>query len=108
MNMLLLLYTYNSELRTTGTKGVIMDTNELYLEIFREVLSKQDIRVTFPTLEGVDLKRLTDSICYRALCRIRDYIRDDSLSDPECFQKIEQILVTLEALGSSGGSRHDF
>ena len=85
-----------------------MDTNELYLEIFREVLSKQDIRVTFPTLEGVDLKRLTDSICYRALCRIRDYIRDDSLSDPECFRKIEQVICTLEDLGSSGDGRHDF
>ena len=33
-----------------------MSTNDLYLEIFREALSKQDIRVEFPTLAGVDLK----------------------------------------------------
>ena len=39
-----------------------METNELYLQVFREMLSKQDIRVTFPTLEGVDINKLMDSI----------------------------------------------
>ena len=29
-----------------------------------------------------------DSIYYRALNRIKGYIRDDSLSDPECFQQM--------------------
>lgn len=85
-----------------------MSTNDLYLEIFREVLSKQDIRVEFPTLAGVDLKELMNSIYYRALCRIRDIIRDETLSDPECFRQIEAVIVTLEHLGSSGGFRHDF
>ena len=85
-----------------------METNELYLQIFREVLSKQDIRVEFPTLEGVDLKELMDSIYYHALYRIREIIRDESLSDPECFRKIEQVICTLEDLGSSGDGRHDF
>lgn len=85
-----------------------MSTNDLYLEIFREVLSKQDIRVEFPTLAGVDLKELMDSICYRALRRIRNIIRDETLSDPECFRQIEAVISTFEQLGSGGGFRHDF
>ena len=76
-----------------------MSTNDLYLEIFREVLS---------TLAGVDLKELMDSICYRALCRIRNIIRDETLSDPECFRQIEAVISTFEQLGSGGGFRHDF
>ena len=68
-----------------------METNELYLQVFREMLSKQDIRVTFPTLEGMDINKLMDSIYYRALNRIKGYIQDDSLSDPECFRKSEQV-----------------
>lgn len=85
-----------------------METNKLYLQIFREVLSKQDIRVEFPTLEGVDLKELMDSIYYHALYRIREIIRDESLSDPECFKQIEEVICTFEQLGSGGGWRHDF
>lgn len=85
-----------------------MSTNDLYLEIFREVLSKQDIRVEFPTLAGVDLKELMNSICYRALCRIRNIIRDETLSDPECFRQIEAVISTFEQLGNGGGFRHDF
>ena len=85
-----------------------METNELYLQVFREMLSKQDIRVTFPTLEGVDINKLMDSIYYRALNRIKGYIQDDSLSDPECFKQIEEVICTFEQLGSGGGWRHDF
>ena len=76
-----------------------MEKNELFLEVFREVLSKQDIRVEFPSLIGVDVNKLMDSIYYRALNRIKGYIRDDSLSDPDCFQQIELVISTLEHLG---------
>ena len=85
-----------------------METNELYLQVFREMLSKQDIRVTFPTLEGMDINKLMDSIYYRALNRIKGYIQDDSLSDPEFFHTTAPVIYTLEDLGSSGGGRHDF
>ena len=87
---------------------IALEKNELFLEVFREVLSKQDIRVEFPSLIGVDVNKLMESIYYRALNRIKGYIRDDSLSDPECFQQIELVISTLEHLGSSGGFRHDF
>lgn len=80
---------------------------ELYKEILIEALSKERMEVFFPELE-IDGAKIVEMACYRALCRIRDIIRDERLSDGECFQKIEEIICTLEALGSGGGSRHDF
>lgn len=44
----------------------------------------------------------------RALLRIRDILADDSLSDAECFTRIEAIVALLEDLGVSCGGRHDF
>lgn len=44
----------------------------------------------------------------RALLRIRDILADDSLSDAECFARIEAIVALLEDLGISCGGRHDF
>jgi len=44
----------------------------------------------------------------RALRRIQTILADDTLSDPECFQKIEAIVSLLEDLGISCGGRHDF
>ena len=46
--------------------------------------------------------------CMAALSRIRAVLADDSLEDPECFERIERIVCELEALGVDCGSRHDF
>lgn len=46
--------------------------------------------------------------CYWALCRIKEILEDETLDDPQCFQKIEEIVCVLENLGSDGGLRHDF
>ena len=46
--------------------------------------------------------------CYRALCRIKEILEDETLEDPECFQKIEEIVCVLEELGADAGIRHDF
>ena len=80
---------------------------ELYQEMLVKLLEGETIQVTFPDLK-TDLAKLVESECYRALCRIKHIIEDDSLSDAECFQKIEHIIQTFEALGSDGGNRHDF
>ena len=80
---------------------------ELYVEMLKELLSRESIQVTFPNLT-LNQRDLLDSISYQALKRIRDIIRDDSLRDEECFQQIEAIVCLLESLGSSGGTRHDF
>ena len=80
---------------------------DLYLEMLREVLYKETVQVTFPNLT-VNQTELLNSIAYRALRKIRDIVRDDSLRDEECFQQIEAIVCVLESIGSSGGNRHDF
>ena len=59
-------------------------------------------------IEGLDIQKLVESSCYQALEQIRSILRDDSLSDPECFQKIEKIVEVYEHLGSGTGGRHDF
>ena len=63
------------------------------------------MEVTFPDLR-LDAQALVGEKCYRALEKIRDIIRDWSLTDPECYQKIEAIIWALEEVGSSGGVRH--
>ena len=80
---------------------------ELYKEIFIWALAKGEIKVTF---SGVDktVSEVIEGRCYQALQRIKAIIQDDSLEDPECFQKIEEVVCELESIGSSGGGRHDF
>lgn len=53
-------------------------------------------------------QKAVENECYKALQKIKAIISDDSLDDPECFIKIEEIVCALEAIGSSGSSRHDF
>ena len=44
----------------------------------------------------------------RALWKIREILADDTLEDPECFQRIEAIVSLLEDMGISCGGRHEF
>ena len=44
----------------------------------------------------------------RALRQIRDILADGTLSDENCFQRIEAIVRLLEDLGIDCGDRHDF
>ena len=80
---------------------------ELLKEIMIQVLMNEDIQISFPGLQ-LDLSGIVESKCYQALNRIKAIIEDDSLEDSECFMKVEEIVCTLEELGSDGGSRHDF
>ena len=80
---------------------------ELFNEIIAKILSQESVQITFPNL-NVDLSQAVESSCYCALQKIKAVIQDDSLSDAEYFMKIEEIIIILEELGSSGGFRHDF
>ena len=51
---------------------------------------------------------LTSDAVGRALRRIQEIVCDDTLSDRECFGKIEAIVTLLEDLGLTCGGRHDF
>ena len=80
---------------------------DLYKEILIQALAHQEAEVRFPNL-SISGEALVHSICYQALVRIRDIVRDEALSDPECFDRVEEIVRALEAAGSDGGFRHDF
>ena len=42
---------------------------------------------------------LASDAASRALLKIRDILADDTLSDPECFHRIEAIVSLMEDLG---------
>ena len=44
----------------------------------------------------------------RTLLQIWKILKDETLNDETCFQKIEAILSLYEDLGLSSGGRHDF
>ena len=79
---------------------------DLCKEILAQALTYGEVKITF----GGDCNpsEIVESVCYRALEKIKAIVQDDSLDDPECFEKIEQIVCVLESIGSGGGFRHDF
>ena len=81
---------------------------ELYQEILVHLLKTQQIEVNIPALQPGALEHIVESICYQTLLRIQEIVQDDCFDDAECFQRIEKIVCTFEAIGSDGGSRHDF
>lgn len=80
---------------------------ELYKEILVKALEGENMEVFFPELK-INPAQIVEGRCYQALNQIRDILRDDRLSDRECFLKIEEIVVLFEKLGSGCGLRHDF
>lgn len=53
------------------------------------------------------LRQETDSDALRIVEKIRCILNDDTLDDPECFERIERIVQTFYANGIST-SRHDW
>ena len=65
------------------------------------------MQISFPTLQQ-NPAQLVELRCFQALRQIKEIISDPTLSDAECFQRIEAIVCVLEELGSDGGAQHDF
>ncbi len=80
---------------------------ELAVSLLSKLLENHSLCVNFPQLD-LTAKDMLESASYQALCQIREIIMDDTLSDPECFQKIERIVCLFEELGIDCGNRHDF
>lgn len=79
---------------------------DLYKEIMIRVLEKHTAYVEFPTLK-INAEKMVEQECYQALLKIKEIIQDENLNDAECYFKIEEIIKTLEFIGSNGGARHD-
>lgn len=80
----------------------------LIQEILVHLLENQQIEVHIPALSPEMLAQMVESVCYQTLQQILEVVHDDSLDDAACFQRIEKIICACEAIGSDGGSRHDF
>ena len=80
---------------------------ELAVELLSKLLERREINVTFPGL-NLTAPDILEAASYQALCQIQDILRNDALDDPECFQRIEEIVQVFERMGSGCGSRHDF
>lgn len=76
---------------------------ELYEKVLCEVIAKEVI----PSLR-IDAAKLVEMKCYQTIKKIHEIVSDDSLEDPECFWRVEEIVCALEELGLDGGGRHDF
>ena len=80
---------------------------KLSVEIMANLLAQEDAQIIFPQLK-LNVVEMMELQCYQTLRKIQEIVRDDSLDDPECFERIERIVCAFEAIGSDCGSRHDF
>lgn len=77
------------------------------MELYHQILA------TYLSISGeynkqIDVPGIVEGRCYQAICQIYEILNNDRLTDPECFDQIEQIVAIMEDLGPGGGSRHDF
>ena len=77
---------------------------EILQRMIADMISRGEVKLTLST----DTVRYLENRCFEVLGRIREILADDSLDDPECFQRIEKIVCELENIGVDCGSRHDF
>ena len=80
---------------------------EFYSQILEKALSKMDSKIFVPGFT-IDANKIVQLECYQALKEIKKIIKDDNLSDPECFMKIEEILNIFDTMGINKSNRHDF
>ena len=79
---------------------------ELFKELLAELVKENQLEIVFPQIK--DLSLVINNICYNALAEISKIVKNDELSDPSCFEKIEEIILVLEKNGIDFGYRHDF
>lgn len=77
---------------------------ELLQRMAADMLRRGEVTITL----SPDTVQHLENRCFEVLEWIRQIIADDGLDDPECFQRIEQIVCELERRGIDCGTRHDF
>ena len=78
------------------------------MEILQRMVANMISRGETTVILSADMTKHLENRCFEVLERIRKIVADDELDDPECFQRIEQIVCELENIGVDCGSRHDF
>ncbi len=79
---------------------------ELLQELFVDFLKSGHFKICFE--QDFDWESIVEKECYKVLRRIKEIIKDETLADPECFARIEEIVCLLESTGTDCGARHDF
>ena len=59
---------------------------ELYKEILANIISKEEVQVTFSNL-NISAKEIIELECYKALNNIKAIIEDDSLEDVDVYKR---------------------
>lgn len=77
------------------------------MELYESILYNAIARDVIPSLQ-LDRDKLAELKCYQTIEKIYQIVSDETLEDPECFRKIEEIVCAFEELGIGGGGRHDY
>ena len=80
---------------------------KLAADILAKIFCGEEATEVFIDLER-SMSEIAELECYKALCKIKAILEDDSQDDEACFRRIEEIVKVYEDLGSDCGGRHDF
>ncbi|MBR5633058.1 MAG: hypothetical protein IKW68_03680 [Clostridia bacterium] len=80
---------------------------ELYEQIICRYFDEHKLEIIRDEIMA-ECDKIVEMECYKALLQIKEILEDESLTDKECFMKIEWIVSIFEKIGSNCGSRHDF
>ena len=77
---------------------------DILMRVLADKLEKGEIKLEIDSEVIAEIEKE----CMEVLRRIRAILADESIEDPECFERIEQIVCAMESIGLSCGSRHDY
>ena len=77
---------------------------DILMRVLADKLEKGEIKLEIDREVTAEIEKE----CMEVLGRIRAILADESIEDPECFERIEQIVCAMESIGLSCGSRHDY
>lgn len=77
------------------------------MELYHQILASY-LAASQRFEEQINAPSIVEGVCYQSLRAIQSILMDAENTDADCFQKIEQIVMLFEQLGSDAGSRHDF
>jgi hypothetical protein len=77
---------------------------DILMRVLADKLEKGEIKLEIDREVTAEIEKE----CMEVLGRIRAILADESIEDPECFERIEQIVCAMESIGLNCGSRHDY